>query len=160
MLSRMHAQSQRFYLNVHCVLLGSLPYSLCVPLLAISGNSIMIYCDASGATHYQIGDNRDMPERVDIDAAFSPEALRFHDAITSKSRLAILRLVMQDPGITVPEIEEQLSLSMPMIRDSVRHLRELGYLAPEKEAVRPLRFTADRQRVGQDFAALFLALTG
>ena len=105
-------------------------------------------------------ENGDMPERADVTAEFPANALRFHDAITAHSRLGILRVLLAEPGATVQRIEERLDLSMPMIRDGVKQLRDLGYIEAENPGGRPLRYVADRSRIGQDFAALFLTLLG
>lgn len=116
--------------------------------------------DETRSGKHAVHENRDMPQRVSVESEFSDEALRFHDAITSKSRLVILRCIAKEPGITVPELEERLELSLPMIYNSLKHLRELGYVKNVKSPndARVQQLYINRQQLGADFARLFLAI--
>lgn len=101
-----------------------------------------------------------MPERVSAESEFSEPALRFHDAVTSRARLIVVKTIAKHPGITVNQLNEALELSQPAISLSLKHLRELGYIQSQKstEDGRVSHLFVNRSKLGTDFAHLFLEL--
>ncbi len=104
--------------------------------------------------------NGRMTERVDLTNDFPAGATSIHAAITSRARLVILREVLHSPGITATELEERLDLSLPMIRDSIRKLRELGYVLDDPQPGRQSHLIADRAKVTRDWSEMLATLIG
>lgn len=103
--------------------------------------------------------NGRVTERIELPEAFTPGAVRVHQATTSPARLIIVQYLLANPGATFADLGDDLDMSMAMIHKSVAQLRDHDYLVEERRG-RTIHFTANRRKIAGDLAELLTVMLG
>lgn len=92
-----------------------------------------------------------MPRRPHV-PSLTGEAARAHRAVQAESRLLLIRALVSRGPMTGSELVETTMLPATTARNSLRELRELGYVEPVDEAVstRDRRYALARDKLTTD----------
>lgn len=110
------------------------------------------------------GHNGGMPSRREFSDGMPDPARAAHQAIAGPARLEAVRFLLAHPASTRSELVNGTGVSTNAGRVALEQLEDLGYVTADVPADarngRTVRYTADRQRLTADLAALLAYVVG